>query len=434
MFGIMKNIISAARNYGFGVLTLLMSLLLPAATLDAAPPSAAGAAAVSDSGGRNGDRDMLELPPEELLRQLDNGMEETGSWFARERSKLLRFALGSGASVVAGLTLIWLCRRFYRGRKPERTRWRGELTQALATPAIALLMLTSCFFFTLPLLKDMPPRVYTLDVRLFYAAGILIAAWGTLKTVSVMDRRLRRFAERNDNALDDLTVGMIGTVLKIAIAVTVLLFVGQNILKLNITALLAGAGVIGLAVALAAKDTISNFFGTLVIIADAPFRLGDRIRAGEIDGLVLHVGMRSSKILTEDESVCTVPNSVLTNTVVNNLSRRGHLKHVLELGLTYDTTPEQMERAMAILHGIMDDFHGPDAPKYSPHIFFSGFSASSVNIRAIVWFKTDSFQEAERLLNELNLSILRRFAASGLAFAYPTRTVYVRNAPTDGRR
>ena len=95
----------------------------------------------------------------------------------------------------------------------------------------------------------------------------------------------------------------------------------------------------------------------------------------------------------------------------------------MELGLTYDTSPEQMEKALRILHEILDNFHGPDKPEHKPHIFFSGFGAYSLNISITVWLKTVSFAEEEKLLSELNLTILKRFNEAGLAFAFPTQTL-----------
>ena len=427
---IVNDMTAGKKRFGmrliFG-LALILAALLPL-TVEASVKRDAGELAC------NVETDPADLPPEVLAGKLEDEFCATGSWFVRERDDLLRFALGSGVSVLVGALLLWLFhRRLRRVPRGKNVNWRTEVLKALTAPFIVLAVFVSCAFFFEPVWKALPRNVGKLDMHVFYASVMLIVAWGLISVLSVMDRRIRRFAEREDNSLDGLTVGMVGTTIKIAVAVAVLLFVGQNIFNLNITALLAGAGVVGLAVALAAKDTISNFFGTLVIVADAPFRLGDRIRAGEIDGVVLRVGMRSSKILTEDESVCTVPNSVLTNTAVCNLSRRGYMKHSLEIGLTYDTSPDRMALAMKILHEIMDDFHGPDAPDYAPHIFFSGFSASSVNIRAMIWFKTGSFREEERLLDELNMEIFRRFSAAGLEFAYPTQTVYFENVSPDCR-
>lgn len=374
--------------------------------------------------------DIADVSPEEIISKLDSDAQKTKSWFSRERDNLLNFLIGSTVSILAGVFLTWLFRRLTQNRiDRQKNLWRWEILNVLTTPVILLAVLTSCFLFFFPVLKSLPRNLHDMDMRFFYAAVTLIIAWGVFGLVSVMDRKIRQFAERNDNTLDNLTVSMIGNTLKIAIAITTVLFIGQNIFHLDITALLAGAGVIGLAIALAAKDTVSNFFGTIVIIADCPFRLGDRIKAGDVNGIVTHVGMRSSKITTADESVYTIPNSMLTNTTVCNVNRSGRIKHVMDIGLTYDTAPEQMEQAMKILHEITDNFHGPDAAGYAPHIFFSQFAASSMNIHVIMWFKTNSFIEEEALLNELNMTILKRFNEAGLSMAYPTQTIYLENVP-----
>ena len=376
------------------------------------------------------DDSLDNVTPDEIISRLDTDARETKNWFARERGHLLNFLIGSAVSILAGVFLTWLFRHLTRQKinHGEHTlRW--EILHVLTTPVILLLVLTSCFLFFFPVLRSLPRNLHELDMRFFYAAATLVIAWGILGLVSVMDRKIRKFAERSDNSLDNLTVSMIGNTLKIAIGITTVLFIGQNIFQLDITALLAGAGVIGLAIALAAKDTVSNFFGTVVIIADCPFRLGDRIKTGDVNGIVTHVGMRSSKIRTENDSVYTIPNSILTNATVCKVNRSGHIKHVMDIGLTYDTTPEQMKRAMEILHEIMDNFHGPDAGGCAPRIYFSQFGPSALNIHAIIWFKTDSFDGEEALLNELNMTILTRFNEAGLNFAYPTQTIYLENIP-----
>ena len=378
---------------------------------------------------RTGTAETAVLPdpsPDRILHELGTDVHETRSWFSRERDALMHSALGSAVSILAGALLIWLFRRLIRNRlSGGHPLWKWEILNALILPAVLLGVLIACLLFSLPVLKSLPRDLHEMDMRFFYAAITLSAAWSVFRLVSVLDLKIRRLAERRDNALDNLTVGLIGNTLKIAIAAAAVLFIGQNIFRLNITALLASAGVIGLAVALAAKDTVSNFFGTVVVIADCPFRLGDHIATGNINGIVTHVGMRSSRILTPDESLYTIPNSILTDASLCNLSRRGTLKHVFDLGLTCDTSPEQLTHAVHILHEIMDDFHGADAPGFAPHIFFSGFQTSSLNIHVIIWFKTCSFQEKELLLHELNMTVLEKFNQAGLTLAYPTQTIFL---------
>jgi len=367
-----------------------------------------------------------QLNPDRLIREISTDAEETENWFCSQQLKILDFVSGSLCSIIAGLLVAWIVRKIFRfliGR--DHTHWKWKVLYALVSPTILLAVLISCFLFSLPMLRTLPVSWYELDLRLFYAALVFAAAWGIFRLISVLDQKIRRLAERDDNSLDKLTVSMIGNTLKIGIALTAILFVGQNIFNLNITALLASAGVIGLAIALAAKETVSNFFGTVVIIADCPFRIGDRIENGKINGIVTHIGMRSTRIMTPDESVYTIPNSMLTDSALCNINHRGVIKLVMDIGLTYDTSPEQMENALRILHEIMDNFHGPDRPGQAPHIYFSGFGAYSLNIHIILWLKTASFVEEEKLRNELNLSILKRFAAAGLNMAFPTQTLYL---------
>jgi len=374
------------------------------------------------------------LDPNVLIQTVSADAQKTENWFFREQDKILNLAFNCFLSIVLGILTAWVIRKlfcFLTGKHPGV--WRWKVLYALTTPVFLLAVLVSCFLFSIPLLKTLPPYLYDLDLRLFYASAVFASAWGIFRLVSVLDQKIRCLAERSDNSLDNLTVSMIGNTLKIAIAVTAVLFIGQNIFNLNITALLASAGIIGLAIALAAKDTVSNFFGTIVIIADCPYRIGDRIESGKVNGIVTHVGMRSTRIMTADGSVYTIPNSELTNSALCNINRRGRIKHVMDLGLTYDTSPEQMEKAIGILHGILDHFHGKDAPGQSPHIYFSGFGAYSLNIHIIVWLKTTSFAEEEELLNELNLAILKRFNEAGLEFAYPTQTLLLPGQTSSGK-
>lgn len=234
---------------------------------------------------------------------------------------------------------------------------------------------------------------------------------------------MRAFAKRPDNNLDALMIDITRKLLKITLAVVTVFFIGQSIFQLNITTLLAGAGVAGLAVAFASRETLSNFFGTLVIILDRPFRIGDRVRIGEVDGIVQTVGMRSTRILTANESLFSIPNSRIAEVPVENISNCGVIRYSFVLGLVYGTTADQMEQAMQLLHGIADNFKGQDAPAYKPRIFFEALGSSALNIRIIMWLKTTSYVVEERLRTEVNLAIVRKFHRSpGLSLAFTTVT------------
>ena len=355
--------------------------------------------------------------PSALLQTVQTKEATILTWLQLQKGALLAALVKSALAIVICVLLLYLRRKH---RKSVR------LADILLQPLLLFVTLALCFHFIHPVIQSLPGQsAAAVEMKLFYAGAVLIITWGVLGIITLLNRQVRRFAERNGSTLDDLTLDLAGNILKGTIIFLALLFIGQNIFQLNISALLAGAGVIGLAVALASRDTLSNFFGTIVIAGDSPFRIGDLIKTGAVEGIVEHVGARSSRIRSRDESLYTIPNSLLAADSVCLISRKGLIKYSTELGLIYQTTPEQMETAIRLLHEIADDFHGTDQPEYRPHVYFESFAPYSLNIHLIVWLKAENFTAAEALQNELNRTILQRFNAAGLEFAYPTQTLFM---------
>ncbi len=375
--------------------------------------------------------DPAELSPDELEHFLSLREKEIYRWFSVQEDKLIRAV---GMAILASLLCFGIgffcCHLIKRELKRQRKRvvfW--EVLHAFNAPIFLGIAVICIFFAFYPLLSSFSNTVFLFNVRFFFTLLTLVAAWAALNVVGVINTHLQNLAQRADNSLDDLMVKVLRNILRIIVFVATIMFIGQSIFRINITALVAGAGVVGLGAALAAKDTLSNFFGTLVILFDRPFKLGDRIQVGDLEGIVCEVGMRSSKIIADDESIYTLPNSLLTTQPVRNINQKNLLKLMFDVTMTYDTTPEQMERSIQLLHEITDNFHGSDLPGYSPRIFFSQFAASSMNITVIMWLKTESYAQEERWRTELNLAILKRFSEEHLNFAYPTVTNYLINTP-----
>ena len=189
--------------------------------------------------------------------------------------------------------------------------------------------------------------------------------------------------------------------------------------------MLTGAGVVGLAIAFAARETLSNFFGTVVIILDVPFRCGDRIKINGMDGIVTYVGMRSTRIATASESIITIPNSLIESSCVENISTKGVIRYAFNIGLVYDTSPEDIDKAIEIIHSIVDNFHGHDLESHKPRVFFESFENSSLNIKVIMWLKTSTYESEENLRSLINRQILARFNEAKLNFAFNTVTNYL---------
>lgn len=377
-----------------------------------------------------------DLSPDDIAKYFVQKTTAIDRWFSIRGDTLLRSMVISVIIIFSSLAAWFIFRKVadfkLKRMKTKSVLW--EILLALDAPFIFAVIISGVFLSFIPVLSSFSEESFLYDVRFFFTVLTLTAAWAAMNLVGIIDEKLQALAKRDDNALDDLMVKMLRNILRILVFVTTILFIGQSIFKINITALLAGAGVLGLGAALAAKDTLSNFFGTIVILFDRPFKLGDKIKVGEVEGIVTEVGMRSSKIMSDDESIYTLPNSLLTTQPVRNINCKNHLKLLFDITMTYDTTEAQMQRAIQILHEITDHFKGQDRPGYSPRIFFSKFANSSMNITIIMWLKTESYAQEEQWKSELNLTILKRFNEENLSMAFPTTTSYLmtpKNTPLE---
>jgi MscS family membrane protein len=300
-----------------------------------------------------------------------------------------------------------------------------DLIGEALTPAATLFVLSLGFFISAsPLMSSFPSEVHKVSNRLFMALCAASLAWGIYRLVTVLDFYMAKLARSSESNVDDLIANLTRKSLKIAIALVSVLFIGQNILGLNITTLLAGAGVIGLAIAFAAQDTIGNFFGSIMIILDKPFKVGDRIKVSGVDGSVENVGFRSTRIRTLDGHLVTVPNKDVANTSVENVGMRPYVKFFHNVTLVYDTPADKMERAVKILHEIYDGHEGMD-PEMPPRIYFSSFNDWALNIMVIVWYHPGDYFAAQEWNHKMNIKILKRFNSEGLEFAFPTNTTYL---------
>jgi len=235
---------------------------------------------------------------------------------------------------------------------------------------------------------------------------------------------LARLAARSSSNMNSILVPMVTKTLRITIVVLTLIQIAQVLSDKPITSVLAGLGVGSLAVALAAKDSLQHFFGSLVILADKPFELGERIVFDGFDGNVESVGFRSTRVRLLNGHLVTIPNGELSMRSITNISRRPYLKREMDLGLTYSTTPEKMERAVQILRELLDNHEYMD-PKNPPLVFFTDFNDFSLGIKIIYWYGKPDWLAYMAFSHKVNMEILRRFNAEGLDFAFPTQTVHL---------
>ena len=295
---------------------------------------------------------------------------------------------------------------------------------AIGRPISLFIFSIGLFVSTGPLISLMSPMLKHIFIRLCLALAAGAVAWALYRLTAVIDHLLTKLAASTKNNIDDLVVAIVRKALKITIVLVSVLFIGQNILELNITTLLAGAGVMGLAIAFAAQDTIANFFGSIMIILDQPFKAGERVKLGQYNGTIESVGFRSTRLRTLDGNLITIPNKVVANEAAENIARRPYIKQTSNFTLVYDTPADRMERAIEILHEILDDHEGQDAEK-PPRIYFNAFNDWALNIMVIVWYHPGDYFAFQEWNHKTNLEILRRFNAEGLEFAFPTNTTYL---------
>ncbi|MCK5844898.1 MAG: mechanosensitive ion channel family protein, partial [Victivallales bacterium] len=300
--------------------------------------------------------------------------------------------------------------------------------KAIGKPLFLLIFSLGFLASAGPLLSLMSPMFKSVFIRLLLALAASAVAWALYRLIAVINHLLAKLAESTENNLDDLVVAIIRKALKITVLAISILFIGQNILHLNITTLLAGAGVMGLAVAFAAQDTIANFFGSIMIILDQPFKVGERVKLGEFNGTIENVGFRSTRLRTLDGHLVTIPNKKVADEAAENIGRRPYIKQVNNFTLVYDTTPDKMEQAIEILHEILDEHEGQN-PEKPPRIYFNSFNDWALNILVIVWYHPGDYFAFQEWNHKTNLEILRRFNDEGLEFAFPTNTTYLAYDP-----
>lgn len=253
------------------------------------------------------------------------------------------------------------------------------------------------------------------------------AVWAVYRLVDILGEYLAEKARRSENKFDDLVVPLVVRSLKVFAVVFGVVFVAE-VNKWDYTAALAGVGLGGLAFALAAQDTISNVFGSLTILFDKPFRIGDWVTIDDVDGTVESVGIRSTRIRTFYNSLVTVPNSKLINAVVDNYGERRYRRIRTMLSLTYDTPPDKIE---SFCEGIRELIRKhPYTRKDYFHVYLNEFSDSSLNVLLYCFHECPDWSTELRERQRLYLDILRLAERLGVSFAFPTQTLYVRKEET----
>ena len=279
--------------------------------------------------------------------------------------------------------------------------------------------------------KLFPSLQFSLEVNKWVFLGVNIFEtvfwiYIFLKLVQVVIGIYAEFTEKTHAKLDDQLVPILRNILS-GLVIVFGVFKLLHLFGVDTTTLLAGATIGGLAFALASQDTVKNLIGTITIFLDKPFHIGDWISAGEVTGSVEEVGFRSTRIRAADTTLFQIPNSKLSEMVINNAGVRLFRRYTTELGLRYDTPPELIEAFIVGVRRIIEAH--PETRKDAYHVEFVGFGDSALKIMVNVFFLSLDWSVEQASKTKLHMAIAKLAAALGVEFAFPSTTVTIEQFP-----
>lgn len=227
------------------------------------------------------------------------------------------------------------------------------------------------------------------------------------------------------NPDNSATLAHVFPILEKVIKTLIFFFITASFLQsqgYSLTSLIAGFGITGLAVGFAAQQTIASMFGTLAILTDKVFKIGDYIRVNNIEGTVENITLHSTKVRTLDNFMVTIPNNIIDSNVVENISRAKKRKIQLVFGITYDTSEEKIQKAIAIIKSVMKDRHDVTQDF---RVNLDALDSSSINIKLFGYVKTSSIITLEKVRGEILFEVIKQFRAEGIEFAFPSQTIYM---------
>jgi MscS family membrane protein len=321
-------------------------------------------------------------------------------------------------SVIAGKIIYWFFGTIVKKLTAKtKTKIDDIIVDMIEEPIVLALTILGLWYGLHRL--DFTEGWYEWMGKVYHILLTVNVTWLVARLVdAIIEEYVVPLTEKTESDLDDQIVPIVKKGLRSAIWILGVI-VALNNAGYDVTAMIAGLGIGGLALAMAAKDSVSNIFGGIMIFTDKPFQVGDRIKVGGFDGTITEVGIRTSRMRTLEGRLVTIPNSQFTGNMVENVSAEPTRKVVLNLGLTYDMTAEKMEEAIDLLKEIAASNNDIEEKIV---VGFNSFGDFSLGIIFIYYIKKES--DVMDTQTTMNLTILKQFAEHGLDMAFPTQTIY----------
>ncbi|NPA61502.1 MAG: mechanosensitive ion channel family protein, partial [Epsilonproteobacteria bacterium] len=301
-----------------------------------------------------------------------------------------------------------------------KTAYDNRVLSALKGPiSFAFIIIGIKLFFSLLFLNN-----YTIKTAI-YSMIIYNLFWAIYELTYAFREIIYKFTGKFNPNLSYEMGNFILTVIR-----GLILFIGVGaILQLwgiNVAGLLAGLGIGGLALALAAKDTAANLFGSIALLLDKSIRIGEWIKIDEVEGVVENIGMRTTKIRTFKKSLITLPNQVIANTHIENFSRRDVRRIKMVIGLTYSTTSSQIEKIIKDIREMLEK-HDDISQQHTMLVNFIKFNDSSLDILIYTFANTARWRLYMNIKQDINLKIMKIVEDNGASFAFPSKSIYIEN-------
>jgi MscS family membrane protein len=298
-----------------------------------------------------------------------------------------------------------------------------KLFPALEQPAATLVMTLGIFgALTVLQLSERADQIVN-NAATIAILGVIV--WGLIRAGAAVLDHLEEMAHGRQMTVATFMPLIKKTLLVFAIVAGVLWIADSLGFKVGV--FLTSLGIAGMAIALAAQDTIANLFGSFVVVIDQPFKVGDYVKIGAAEGTVEDIGLRSTKIRTSARTLIVIPNKAVAGEAITNFTRMPQRRVDQTLGLGYDATPEKLEAVLADLRQALAA--DPRVHPGSTTVRFAGFGESSLDIQIVYFSANPDWGKHMELREELNLKFMRIVAAHGLSFAFPTQTVHVATLP-----
>jgi len=246
--------------------------------------------------------------------------------------------------------------------------------------------------------------------------------WILVRVIDFISLILRKKAELTENKMDDQLIPFIIEIAKIITYILAIFIVMGNVFNVNIAALATGIGIGGIAIAMASKESLENLLGSFTIFFDRPFTVGDVVTAGNVTGVVEKVGFRSTRIRTFDKSIVTVPNKNMISTELDNLGERPVRRAKFNIGLTYDSTTEQIK---AVVKDIQEMIDKHPKTNQDGRVRFQEFGGSSLDIMVMYFVSSPNWDDFIDTKQDINYQIMEIVAKNKCEFAFPSTTVYL---------